>query len=135
MLRYRQIAHTADIGIEAFGKDLGEAFSNAAYGMFAIMTDVKKIREAESREFELREKDLEGLLFAFLNRLIRSFDVEHLLFRRCEVKLAGASLKATCYGERFDPARHEIKTGIKGATYHSLEVDRESSRIRVIFDV
>jgi SHS2 domain-containing protein len=40
-----------------------------------------------------------------------------------------------CYGERYDPARHRLKTGIKSATYHMLEVDAEKHRVRVIFDI
>ena len=46
-------------------------------------------------------------------------------------------LKATCYGESFDPLRHKIKTGVKAATYHMLKVDKDGSgyKAQVIFDV
>jgi len=136
MRRFKLIEHTADIGLVAYGRTLAEAYGNAAYGMFSIMTDLRKIRETESRVVELNEADAEALLFEWLNRLLYIFDVEKLLFKRCEVvEFDGNKLKAVCHGERFDPLRHRIKLGVKSATYHMLKVDREKNRVQVILDV
>ena len=135
MRRYRQLAHTADIGLEACGKDLGEAFAGAACGMFSLMTDRRRIRLKDTCRLAIAESDLEGLLFSFLNRLIYLFDAEQRLFRCCRVKIQGSSLEAGLMGERFDPARHAIKIGIKGATYHALAVDGRQNRVRVFFDI
>jgi len=49
--------------------------------------------------------------------------------------LDGRQLKATCYGEKYDPSRHHLKTGVKSATYHMLKVDKENNQVQVIFDV
>ncbi len=136
MRRYRLIEHTADIGLVAYGQNLAEAFGNAAYGMFSIIADLKTVREVESRQLELSEKDLDSLLFEWLNRLLYFFDVETLLFRRFDInELDDHHLEAVCYGEEYDPARHRIKLGVKSATYHMLRVDREKNRVQVIFDV
>ena len=135
MPRYRLISHTADAGLFAYGKSLDEAYANAAYGMFAIMTDLRKVRETEIRRVSITEKDKESLLFEWLNRLIYLFDVEHLIFKRFEVKLDGTHLNATCYGEKFDPARHKMTIGVKSATYYLLEVDEKKCRVRVVLDV
>lgn len=134
--RYRLIEHTADVGLIAYGRTLAEAFGNAAYGMFSIITEPRKVREIESRRLEISEGDLEGLLFEWLNRLIYLFDVEMLLFTRFDVSdLDENSLKAVCYGEKYDPSRHHLKLGVKAATYHMLKVDRAKNQVRVIFDV
>jgi len=134
--RYRLIAHTADIGVAAGGNTLEEAFGNAAGGMFAVMTDRRKVREVERRTVEIKEAGLEALLFEWLNRLLYIFDVEHLLFRRFDIKFEGETgLKAVCYGEKYDPARHNLKLGVKAATYHRLSVDKARNRVRVIFDI
>ena len=136
MKRYRLIEHTADVGLIAYGSTLAEAFSNAAYGMFSIIADTEKIRATESRQLEINNNDLEGLLFEWLNRLIYFFDVEMLLFKKFEISnLAENRLKATCYGEKYDPSRHHLKTGVKSATYHMLKVDREKNEVQVIFDI
>ena len=134
--RFRLIEHTADVGLVAYGRTLAEAFANAAYGLFSIIAELKTVKETESRQLELSEEDLEALLFEWLNRLIYFFDVEMLLFKRFEVRdFDGHGLKATCYGEKYDPSRHQIKTGVKSATYHMLKVDREKNQVQVIFDV
>ncbi len=136
MKRYRLIPHTADIGIVAYGATLPEAFANAAYGLFAIMTDLRRVRQNVSRTIEVRVADREGLLFEWLNQLIYLFDTEMMLFRRCEItEFDEKSLRATCHGEKRDPARHEIRIGVKSATYHQLTVDPAKNQVRVIFDI
>jgi SHS2 domain-containing protein len=135
MPKFKLIEHTADIGLTAYGKTLAEAFANAAYGMFSIMAELKGVAEKESRQVELHGADIETLLFDWLNSLLYYFDVEGLLFKRFDVSLPGGGLKATCYGEKYDPARHQIKLGVKSATYHMLNVDRVKNQVRVIFDI
>jgi len=134
--RFQLIEHTADVGLIAYGRTLPEAFANAAYGLFSIIAELKPVKEIESRQLELSEDDAEGLLFEWLNSLIYLFDVEMLLFKRFDVRdFDGRGLKATCYGEKYDPSRHQLKTGVKAATYHMLKVDREKNQVQVIFDV
>ena len=134
--RFEFIEHTADIGLIAYGRTLAEAYANAAYGLFSIITDPEAIKEAESRQLALSEDDPEALLFEWLNRLIYFFDVEMLLFKRFDITgFNGHELKATCYGEKYDPSRHQLKTGVKSATYHMLKVDRVKNQVQVILDV
>ena len=136
MKRFELIEHTADVGLIAYGGTLAEAFANAAYGMFSIITELYVVQETESRRVEISEEDWEGLLFEWLNNLIYLFDVEMLIFKRFDIiDLGGCRLKATCHGEKYDPSRHHLKTGVKSATYHMLEVDREKNQVQVIFDV
>jgi len=134
--RFRLIEHTADIGLVAYGESLAEAFANAAYGMFSIITDLGSVKEKESRTVEAKADDREGLLFEWLNNLLYYLDVETLLFRRFDIIEFGEKyLKADCYGEKHDPSRHHLKTGVKSATYHRLEVDETEHKVRVIFDI
>ncbi len=136
MRRFELIEHTADMGLVAYGRDLAEAFANAAYGLFSIMADLNRVQERESRQVELKEEDMETLLFEWLNYLLYVFDVEGLLLKRFEMeRFDGSSLKATCHGEKYDPSRHQLKMGVKSATYHMMKVDGEKNQVRVIFDV
>ena len=136
MKRYKLIEHTADVGLIAYGNTLAEAFGNAAYGMFSIIAELGTVRETESRQLEVNDNDLEGLLFEWLNSLIYFFDVEMLLLKRFEISnLAENRLKAICYGEKYDPLRHHLKIGVKSATYYMLKVDREKNEVQVIFDI
>jgi SHS2 domain-containing protein len=136
MKRIELIEHTADTGLIAYGKSISEAFANAAYGMFSIMTDLETVRDIESRRVEVTADDVDGLLFEWLNSLLYYFDVEGLLFKRFSiVEFSDNRLIADCYGEKFDKERQTIKIGVKSATYHTLEVDKEKNRVRVIFDI
>jgi len=136
MKRFRLIEHTADTGVIAYGGSLAEAFANAGYGLFSIITELNRVKEVESRPITVSADDVEGLLFEWLNSLIYIFDVEHLLFRKFDInEFTEHNFKATCWGEKYDPGRHQLKTGVKSATYHLLEVDRDKNTVRVIFDV
>lgn len=136
MKRFELIEHTADIGLVAYGHDLAEAFANAAYGLFSIIANLGNVQEKESLQIELEEEDTETLLFEWLNYLLYVFDVDMLLLKRFDIEnFDGSVLTATCYGEKYDPSRHRLKTGVKSATYHMLKVDREKNQVQVILDV
>ena len=136
MKRFQLIEHTADTGLVAYGSSLAEAFANAAYGLFSIIAELNRVKQVESRKATVTADDIEGLLFNWLNQLIYVFEVEHLLFKRFEItEFTEHNLGATCRGEKYDPSRHQLKLGVKSATYHMLKVDGEKNTVQVIFDV
>ncbi len=137
MQRFELIEHTADMGLKAFGKDLPEAFANAAYGMFSIIAELDNVEHQEYRQIFLDEDNIDALLFEWLNTLLYYFDVEGIIFNDFTIWKfdIDGRLSATCWGEKYDPRRHHLKTGIKSATYHMLEVDQEKNTVQVIFDV
>lgn len=134
---YEYLDHTAEIGVIGRGADLKEAFCNVAMGMFNLIVDLDKLEEREVRDVEARADDRENLLVAWLNELLYLFDVDYLLFRRFEItEMSDRRLRSLAYGEKADPARHEIKLGIKAATYHLLRVEEgDPCRIQVILDI
>jgi SHS2 domain-containing protein len=135
--RFEIIDHTADIGIAAYGADLKEAFANAAYALFSLMTDLEDVGDALCHDVGVTAGDREDLLVAWLNELIYLFEVEKVLFKRFEIgELTETRLKASCFGEKIDPERHKIKTAVKAATYHMLKVDEgDGFRVQVLFDI
>jgi SHS2 domain-containing protein len=138
MKKFDVVEHTADTGIVAYGADMREAFANAAYGMFSLMADLEQVREETSRYIEAEAGDRESLVVSWLNELLYMFDVERVVFKRFDIlELTNTRLRADAYGEKVDASRHELRSGVKAATYHMLKVseDRGRCRIRVIFDV
>ncbi len=135
---FKIIDHTADVGVIAFGADVKQLFSNAALALFSLITDTESIAEKLQRDLKINSDGRDNLLVEWLNELIYLFDAEQTLFNRFEIEsLSHKQLKATCYGEKFDPSRHKIKTGVKAATYHMLKVDKNNDgyMAQVIFDV
>ena len=129
--------HTADVGIIAYGKDIKEAFANAAKGMFSLITELDEVAEIEYRDIELTAPDQESLLVAWLNELIYLFDVDNILLKRFDItRLSKTHLKAISYGEKVATSRHKLKMGTKAATYHMLKIEKgKPVKIQVIFDI
>ena len=135
---FKIIDHTADVGIIAYGADVEELFSNAALALFSLITEPGSIKEKLHLDVEVSSEDRDSLLVEWLNELIYLFDVKHILFNRFDIEsLTHNQLKATCYGESFDPTRHKIKAGVKAATYHMLKLDKDGSgyKAQIIFDI
>ena len=131
------LEHTADTGIIAYGTDLKQAFENAASGMFSLITDLISIENNQVRRIDINAPDRDSLLVSWLNELIYLFDVENLIFSKFDIiQLDENVLSAIVHGEKVDLSRHEIRTGIKAATYHMLKIDENDiSRVQVLFDI
>ncbi|MFC1559685.1 archease [Candidatus Margulisiibacteriota bacterium] len=138
MKRYGIIDHPSDIGITAEGKTMKEAFANAAFGMFNIMYNLSSVKKKERVSVKVKGEDPEFLLVNWLNELLYLNDARNIVFSEFKIReINDKMLKAEAYGEKFNTAKHTVKTGIKAATYNQLEVSQNKKvcKIRVIFDV
>lgn len=136
--RYRTFSHTADLGLEIYGGDLDEIFTNSAVALFAVLTNLSRIREKQSRDIRAEGNGLEDLLVNYLSEFLYQFDTDQMLFHRILVlKLDSVSVAARGWGEPFDPSRHQVKTGIKAVTRHQVSVLSTPAgyRARLILDV
>ena len=136
---YREIEHTADVGLELEASDLKAAFELAAASMFDLMCDIDSVGDGVCRTVEIRARDgdLENMMVRWLNELLYVFESERLLLSRFDVReLTIDDNEADVAGERYDPARHVFKSDLKVATYHDLAVDQTEGVwfVRVIFD-
>jgi SHS2 domain-containing protein len=132
------VDHTADVGIIAYGTDIEELFCNAALALFSLITEPESIQEQVHLDLKVSSDERDSLLVEWLNELIYFFDAKHILFNRFDIEsLTQNELKATCYGEGFDPMKHKIKRGIKAATYHMLRLDKDNDgyKAQVILDI
>jgi len=132
------IDHTADMGIITYGADVEELFSNAALALFSLITEPESVEEKLHLDLEVSSEDRDSLLVEWLNELIYLFDAKHILFSRFDIEsLTHNELKATCYGEDFDPLKHKIKIGVKAATYHMLKLDEsgDGCKAQIILDI
>jgi len=136
--RFEIIDHTADIGIIAHGDTISQAFANAARGLFSIIADLSDVRETVKRNVELEAPDRESLLVEWLNHLIYLFDTEQIIFAKFDItRLSDTNLHAAAYGEKANTSRHRLKTGVKAATYHMLNIEKKDDgyRAQVLFDI
>ncbi len=135
---FEVIDHTADIGIVSYGTDIKQVFSNAALGLFSLITELDGIKENLHREIKISSQDVESLLVEWLNELIYIFDVEHIVFKRFEFDdINDSKLKARCFGDKINPKQQKIKREVKAATYHMIAINKENNgyKAQVIFDI
>jgi SHS2 domain-containing protein len=136
MKHYEFIEHTADIGVKAYGKNLSEAFKNAAVAMFDIITDKSKIDIVGEYEIHLDSPDLEQLLVDWLSELLFLNSANNLVFSDFKVRVEKNHLSAKIFGEEYDNSKHNKGTEIKAVTYHMLEVNNKKPYfVKVLFDI
>ncbi|MBN1484832.1 MAG: archease [Chloroflexia bacterium] len=135
---YRLIDHTADFGLEIWGRTLEELFCHAAEGMMTLLVTLPAVQAHEEQIVAVEGHDREELLVSWLNELLYRAEVEEFLARRYEIlEMDERHLRARVSGETFDPDRHGWGAGIKAATYHDLHIERAEEgewRVVVIFD-
>ena len=126
---YLEDIGTADIAFEATGRDLPELFTSAANATMNVMIEnLDTIESRETRRIELKNDEIDMLLFDFLQELIYFKDAERLLLRvreiRIEEKEGTYCLEATIAGEPLDPRRHQQRADVKAVTLHDFRVEK-----------
>ena len=135
--KFEYLEHTADAYIAAYGTNMKEAFSNAALGMFDVMTDTEKVNPIHEDFVEVEAEDEYALLYSWLEALLVRFEVNGMLYSRFDVQSLEENadcfrLKATIYGEKFVPERHQ-KVGVKAPTYHQMEIIKTDDKVTLMF--
>jgi SHS2 domain-containing protein len=132
------LEHMADAYIAAYGKDLVEAFENAALAMFDVMTDIEKVAPEVKDSIEVAAEDEYALLYSWLEALLVKFDIENILYSKFKIldfsqTEEGFRLKAEIWGEKFNPQKHMQKVGVKAVTYHMMEITKETGKVVLKF--
>jgi SHS2 domain-containing protein len=123
---FETFEHTADLGLRVRGETLDALFADAAAGLFSlIVPNLASVRAVEKIEINLPGEPSELLLFDWLNELLYTYEVRHLLLSRFEARVTPAGLRAAAWGEPVDPARHELDHEVKAITYHGLKLERD----------
>lgn len=120
--RWEHLEHGADIGVRGYGDSPAEAFTQAALSLSAVVTDLDKIKSAESIEIECEAPEFDLLLVDWLNEIVYQMATRNMLFGRFDVRIEHHRLQARLYGEKADPGRHQPAVEIKGATFTELKV-------------
>lgn len=133
---YRYFDHEADIGIEAEGRTLEEAFRNAALATFAIMAEPATVIPERRVEIEFEEADDEYALVTWLNQLLAQARLNGLVFCAYELERQGERWRGAAWGMPWKPGA-DRGTEVKGATLTQLRVEQTAKgcRVRCVVDV
>ena len=135
--KFEFLEHTADIKFRAFGKTLEEVFENSALAIANIMYKGKVKKEKKLR-INVRGKDLESLLYNFLEEFLFLFDSENFLLSDVEsIKINEKNLTVEAEVSGDDAKNYKISAHIKAITYNEMFVkkDKDKYTTQVVVDV
>ena len=126
------IDHPADIGIEARGMTLTEAFENVANGLMSIIVERATVAEKKEEYIQVHAADREQLLVRWLNEILYMFDGQHFVPKTFSItEISDTFLKAKILGDHFSPSTHRTKLDVKAITYHQLSIKNEADGLVV----
>ena len=140
-MKYKYLEHTADTKFRAFGKNVEEAFGNAALAVFNVMVDTSKVNEKVSKKITAEGTDLQSLLYNFLEKFLILLDSENFFLAAVKkIKISGSEgnyqLEAEVTGD--DAGKYEtIGPQVKAVTYNDMLVDQEQDNcfVQVVVDI
>ena len=136
--RWGRFPTTADVGIWATGATVPQVFEALGLGLFALMTDLKKVAPREQRVVSASGADVPALVVAYLSQLLLLEQTDGFIAREIEARPIGSpptAILATASGEPLDVGRHPRRVEVKAITWHQLTIDLELRRARVIVDI
>ena len=135
---YEYFDVTADIGFYSYGKNIEEAFENAALAIINIISDTEHIKPIKTFNFSIKSEDKISLLYDFLEELLFLHEVEFMLFSNFDVKIdEDLNLKATVKGENINWEKHKRGSEVKAITFHKMDVEegQNSCKVQAILDL
>jgi SHS2 domain-containing protein len=124
-LKYRFTDHTADFGIQAFGKTLEQLFENAAFALSDLITDTNILEGTHSQPISVGGDARDDLMVNWLREILYLWHGMGMLVKQTSVKeITEFRLMADITYDLYDKDKHEIRNEIKAVTYHQLEVNQ-----------
>ena len=135
--KFKEIDHSGDVGIEAWGSSETEALENATLGLFSLMVRGDVTARVE-RVLTVEAASDEDMVVDWLSEVITTASTNGEVYCGVRIERKGRhSVYGVIEGEPIAAGRHELRFDVKAATYHGLEFERtgEGCRVRVIFDL
>lgn len=120
----------ADIAFKVKEKSLELLFETAAITLFRLQTNIDKIEDVKFFEFNLNNKEIDRLLYQFLNEIIYLKDAEFFFPSKVTFQIKKDNLwniSGKFFGETFDETRHTIGNDLKAITMHNFYLKEENN--------
>lgn len=138
---HKFLDHTADVFFVAKANTLPELFEQCGLAVEETMVDLSKVLPKQKIKILGEDKEIDRLLYDFMDELIFFKDYKQLMFCKFEINIEEKEGKfvLTCFasGEKLDIARHEPKVDVKAVTMHQFEVKKidKGWQANVILDI
>jgi len=135
---YSYLDHPSDVYVHIVSSSLEGLFEEAAKATFEVMLDTSSVKERESLRVGIEAKDLEQLLYMWVDHLLLVFDSKSFAVARAkvnEIKIEGSDfvLDAMIYGEDYEPKVHGQRVGVKAMTYSLMRIFKVGEKWEAYF--
>jgi len=120
MGRYRLLEHTADIGLEAWGKTRAELFIQAALALREVLIGQSVPTSESTVNIHVDGVDDAERLVNWLAELVFLFESRLFLPASFILDFEGEQLFAQVAGQIIDPAQLLIEHEVKAVTHHQI---------------
>jgi SHS2 domain-containing protein len=127
-LSYRYLEHATDAFIEVKASSLEEAFVLAARSVVETILDMNSVEEKTSHQISVTGKDLNYLLYNWLEEMIILTITDGFATKSITVRLEKNGeyrIVADLRGESIDIKKHHFKVEIKAPTFHLMEIKQD----------
>jgi SHS2 domain-containing protein len=136
---YRDLDHTADVGVEVEGSSAAEALSRLVLAQTSLLTGGAPVAAERDERLRASGGDAASIAVDLLRELLFRFATERTLAAACQVVSfdpRGGAEVVVGIG-RFDPAAHAEGLDLKAVTRHGacLEEVEGGWRARIVFDI
>jgi len=133
--KFEFLKHTADIKFRAYGKTLNGVFENCTLAISSIFSRDGKIKSFGVKNFTVKGKDYESLLYNFIEELIYLFDAEGFVVSKTKVRIKDIEADVTVYGD--ETSKYSNLDSIKSPTYAEMYIKKKNNlwEAQVVVDV
>jgi SHS2 domain-containing protein len=136
---YRDLEHTADVGVEVSGDRPEEALARLLLVEAALLTGGAAVDVRREERLRSPPGDLPAIAVWLLRELLFRFATERTVAGACEVLSLDAAAGAEVVVEvgPYDPERHADGLDLKAVTWHQAAFEPAGGewRARVVFDI
>ncbi len=136
--KYIEGVAMAEAAFEAEGKDLKELFESCADAFIDTTANPKTINSNIKKEIKINGKNIEELLYHFLEELVFIKDSEAIVFNKVEIQeISETELKALLIGDKINLEKQELRADVKAITMHQFKVEKKDQgwKAFVIMDI
>ena len=138
-MSYKTLEHATDAIIEVTADNLKDAFKIAGISVIETILDISKVEEKESKKIIVKGKDLEYLLYNWLEEIIILTITDGFAGKRILIEISKESewkITAEIFGEDINLSKHEFKVEIKSPTFHDMRIEQNGNVVmRYLLDL
>ncbi len=131
----------ADFAFEAKADTLSDIFQVCASALMDTLVNVETVGNSYYHTIELENKDIEKLLYDFLEEIVYLKDKDAVVFSECDVEINEAKGKhfliAFLKGEKINQKKQKLGMDVKAVTMHMFSLKKEGNgyKATVVLDI